>query len=51
MAKSNRAYKSAKRSRELLRQQKLEEKRRRRFDKGVPPKDAGGESPPGEDKT
>jgi len=50
LAKSSRAYKSAKRTRELLRQQKLEEKRRRRFDKGTPPKDAGSESTPGEEK-
>ncbi len=33
MAKSSRAYKSAKRSKELLRQKKQEEKRRRRFAK------------------
>lgn len=33
MGKSNKAYKSAKRNRELLRQKKQEEKRRRRLAK------------------
>lgn len=38
MGKSNRAFKSAKRSKELLRQKKQEEKRLRRLAKSKAPK-------------
>jgi hypothetical protein len=48
LAKSNRAYKSAKRSKELLRQKKREEKRKRRLEKDKMPGEGGGEIIPGE---
>ena len=47
MAKSNRAYKSSKRSRELARQKKQEEKRLRRLARHQNPP-AEGEAPPEE---
>ncbi len=43
MAKSSRAYKSAKRTKELLRQKKQEEKRQRRFAKHKTPSEQGEE--------
>ncbi len=53
MAKSRRAYKSAKRGKEISRQKKQEEKRLRRLnkdkDEAVVDPDASTESPPGED--
>lgn len=39
MSKSSRSYRSAKRSRELLRQKKQEEKRRRRFSRTKKPQE------------
>jgi hypothetical protein len=53
MAKSRRAYKSAKRGKEIARQKKQEEKRLRRLSKeaeeAAADPDALTESPPGED--
>jgi hypothetical protein len=48
MPKSSRAYRSAKRSRELDRLRKQEEKRRRRQHKGGVPGESGGTSPTSE---
>ena len=48
MAKSNRAYKSAKRGKELLRQKKREEKRKRRLAKDGLPGEGGADVTPGE---
>ncbi len=50
MGKSNRAYKSAKRNKEILRQKKREEKRQRRLAKYKKPDvAAGGESTQGDE--
>ena len=49
MGKSNRAYKSAKRNREILRQKKQEEKRQRRLAKDKKPQVIDGESTSGDE--
>jgi hypothetical protein len=48
LAKKNRAYKSAKRAKELLRQQKREEKRLKRLSKDKPTEEKA-EPAPGEE--
>jgi len=46
LAKSSRAYKSAKRSKELLRQKKQEEKRLKRLSRRKTPPETGNEQTP-----
>ena len=46
MAKNNRAFKSAKRNKELARQKKQEEKRHKRLEREQSPSETGGELGP-----
>lgn len=49
MAKNNRAFKSAKRNKELARQKKQDEKRRKRLEREQSPSEAGGEIGPNQE--